>query len=629
MKCYRLLWFVLLLFEGHIAFSMNTLKLNGSGDQDVIEYLSEFADCSKNLSVKEILPIYKRHDFVQTPASRVINRGVTPCNYWFVVTIENTTASFHDYLWSFYNDGIQFTLYELDASAEQIVNQQTVAHRNSLMQRLVPLRTLSFQIPLGPHEAKTFLLKTELRGRQNLYFPTRIGVENEMLMSEIQFSFLLGRYYGFFIFATLFNLFLYLILKKRFYGVMVGYIASLLAFNLMEYLHDVYFLPPEIYVFWSKIPKLVFLGFILFFNVKVFQHFTLHRQFLPVANRYLGILNRVLLIATLIFLILHNLAPNNPGYLHSVQVAFVSVLLAQTLLLVINIALAVWKRTKYILHYLLGNSLFIVSLILYTINALNLGDIPVLVAPGNTIFAFSFEIVYLMIAFTVKYKRDFDHFTSEIAQGEKKRARLTAELIMVQENERQRIGQDVHDGIGGTLHSLRLLLENEGLKEQTAIHEILGDINHEFRRLIHQVSPKKLEDSGLFGCIEYDLKRYECTAMEITCEFLGDESTIPADMKMNVFRIYQELLNNAVKHAKTATSIFVSLSVDNDQLRLMVEDNGTGFDGRTKSEGGMGMGNIRSRVDFYGGEFHLDSSANGLVAIIHLPLLKKQISTYD
>src|SRR5690606_7939129 len=148
-----------------------------------------------------ILPIYKQHNFAQTPSSRVINRGVTPCNYWFVVTVENVTALYHDYLWSFYNDGIQFTLYELDASTERVVKHQTVAHRNSLAQRLIPLRTLSFQIPLEPHETKTFLLKTELRGRQNLYFPTRIGVESNMLMSEIQFSFLLGRYYGFFIFA--------------------------------------------------------------------------------------------------------------------------------------------------------------------------------------------------------------------------------------------------------------------------------------------------------------------------------------------------------------------------------------------------------------------------------------------
>src|SRR5690606_19558752 len=145
------------------------------------------------------------------------------------------------------------------------------------------------------------------------------------------------------------------------------------------------------------------------------------------------------------------------------QNIFVAILLLQVLYLLVNIVVSALRKTPYIGHYLIGNSLLFLSVILYLLNSFHLLYLPQIFLPGNIIFSFAVETIYLMIVFTVKYKRDFDRFAKEITAGERRRKRLAAGLISVQERERQRIAQDIHDGIGGSLQGLRLMLAGENL----------------------------------------------------------------------------------------------------------------------------------------------------------------------
>lgn len=612
-----------------LSFAADTLKLSGANDIRIVRYLQEYVDCSCNENAGQVMEKWRQGSFREMAPARVVNRGVTNCNHWFALVLHNESPYRENYLWSFYNDGIHFTLYEPDPELGVFLREGRQSHYLSLSDRSVPLRAISFPLPLEAGETKSLLLKTEVFGRQNLYFPTDISTQSDILAYELEFSFLLGRYYGFFFFAIIFNLCLYVVLKKRFYAMMLGYTCSLLAFNMVEYLHDVYLIPDVFYIWWAKIPKLVFLALTLFFNVHVFMTFVQQHRYFPKLGRLMELMNKLVLATTGIFLLLHVLLNGEPQWLQVLQTGFVAVLFVQTVVLLLNIGVALRKGTPYIWHYLLGNSLLLVSVTLYLLNAFNILYLPQFVKPGNIIFAFCVESIYLMIVFTVKYKQDFERFANDIAIGEEKRKRLATELVSVQERERTRVARDIHDGVGGTLQGLRLLLSTENLKAGEKIGEMLRDINGDFKRLIHQMAPRSLENQGFFGAIRANAGSYgEVPVIHVQC--IGDEEVVPWDMKINIFRIYQELMTNVLKHAKGVSNVEVDLAVDKQEIRLMVVDDGKGTESDCLPDNtGMGMQSIRSRVDYYGGNMDVLFSDKGCSVIIILPLDNTKEKTDD
>ncbi len=624
MKKQFLLIFIFCIIQS-LAFAADTLRLAGPDERWIIEYLSEYKDCSKKEAISSLLQKFKNNQFTDVKkgyVSNVVNRGITNCNYWFALTLHNESDKPQDYLWNFYNEGIRLTLYEADEKLQIAVREESVSHHIPRNERSVPLRSLSFRISMMPGETKTLLVKTEPIGRKNLYFPTDISTEADILWWELDYSFLLGRYYGFFFFAAIFNFCLFVFLRKRFYGVMLGYVLSLLSFNLVEYLHDLYIIPNYLYPLWSHIPRTFFLGLTLYFNVKIFQDFIQLRKHLPVLNKYLNITGNVVLVSTLLFLLFHVPGLFSESLLHNLKVYFNVILLIQVAFLLVGIILSVRQKIPYVWHYLGGNSLLFGSMVIYLLNnTFKIIHLRQFVMPGNMILAFAFEVVYLMIIFSLKYKKDFDEFSGNLAKAEKERTKLTTELISIQEKERMRVAQDIHDGIGGSLQAFRLLLGQEKLENQAKLNGILKDINTEFKHLIHQLSPRSLKTNGLFATIEKDVSVYGNSPL-IKLNLIGDESVIPWEMKINVYRIYQELLTNALKHAVNLSSVIISVAIDEDEIRLMIED-----DGKQKiapehfqQTEGSGIANIRSRIAYYSGEIYIESTNQGTSIIINIPI---------
>lgn len=612
------------LFFGQ-NFASDTLRLSGANEDSLPEHLLEFKDCTRKETASTLLGKFMKNEFSETEkgnVSNVINRGLNSCVYWFALVIKNESDKPEDYLWNFYNENILFTLYEADTDLGRILKEESLSHHIPRKARSVPLRSISFRISMMPGETKTLLVKTETIGRKNLYFPTDISTEADILWWELDFSFLLGRYFGFFFFAATFNFFLFIILRKRFFGDMLGYILSLLAFNMVEYLHDLYLIPAAIYPFWVLIPRVFFLGMALYFNIRIFQDFVQLKKFLPKFYNCLQIMGNISLAVAFLFLAAHLISSPSTDFQQNLKVYYNLFLLCQLALFLVGIIVSVRKKVVYIWHYLGGNSLIFISVILYILNnTFELIHLPQFFMPGNLIFSFAFEVVYLMIVFALKYKNDFDKFALYLKKAEKERVQLTSELISTQEKERMRVAQDIHDGIGGSLQAFRMLLGQEKLQNEEQLNNILKDINSDFRHLIHQLSPKSLKNLGLFPTIENDISRFDGTT-QIKSNLIGDESLLPWEMKINVYRIYQELITNAMKHAHDLSILNVSIAIDVDEIRLMVEDDGKQKISIEEFERtqGFGISNIRTRVAYYNGKIHIDNTAQGTSIIINLPI---------
>jgi len=185
------------------------------------------------------------------------------------------------------------------------------------------------------------------------------------------------------------------------------------------------------------------------------------------------------------------------------------------------------------------------------------------------------------------------------------------------EDERNRVAKDLHDGLGGLLSGVKLSLQsitgNVIISDQhaVALKRILSQLDNaisEMRRVAHSMMPESLMRFGLVQAIEdfcYDLN--ESKIVQLKLYHHGLEQRLDSSAEITLFRIIQELVNNAIKHAE-ATNVMIHLVRIENQLTLTVEDNGTGFDiNSIKKNKGMGLSNIQSRINFLKGNLEIDS----------------------
>ena len=201
-------------------------------------------------------------------------------------------------------------------------------------------------------------------------------------------------------------------------------------------------------------------------------------------------------------------------------------------------------------------------------------------------------------------------------------------LIEGQEKERNRVAKDLHDGLGANLSSIKLFIESQKDKYNPDIQTQLlnplakniDDACLETRSISHDLRPFSLKYG--FNSALGDLVKKAQTALpqtEVIFGSYGDEPQISEEIALMVYRIVQELLNNAAKYAK-ATQITVQIFYEPDQFSVHIEDDGQGFDLQKVKEGN-GLGNIRSRIDYLGGQVIWQAAPQqGTAVILSVPL---------
>lgn len=189
-------------------------------------------------------------------------------------------------------------------------------------------------------------------------------------------------------------------------------------------------------------------------------------------------------------------------------------------------------------------------------------------------------------------------------------------LIEGQDAERKRLAMDLHDGISPKLGLLKLLVDSK-LDEEKVYNEVnssILEIDKDIRDISHRMLPSQLESKGLVVALEnfiYLLNQNNKTRITF---YNNLEFRLKLKYEINLFFIFYELINNALKHAM-ATEIIVQLLYGNDALSISVEDNGTGFD-KNAEHTGIGLKNIAQRVTYLNGDLSLDPVIGEGTAII-------------
>jgi signal transduction histidine kinase len=200
-------------------------------------------------------------------------------------------------------------------------------------------------------------------------------------------------------------------------------------------------------------------------------------------------------------------------------------------------------------------------------------------------------------------------------------------LVTAQEEERKRIAQDLHDGIGGMLASLRHQgdrvyhsSQSNDPKEISEYHRQMDEISAELRRAALNMMPHALIRMGLSAALE-DLAGViqKREGIQVSYQSIDYENPLTQDKEITLYRVAQELCTNVVKHAN-AQHLLIQLSNHQDTATLVVEDDGIGFDMQSKSSFGIGMESIQSRVAYLNGDMEIYSKpGEGTSVTIQIP----------
>ncbi|WP_238707380.1 ATP-binding protein [Chryseobacterium viscerum] len=223
---------------------------------------------------------------------------------------------------------------------------------------------------------------------------------------------------------------------------------------------------------------------------------------------------------------------------------------------------------------------------------------------------------YKQRAKSIKRRDELHTLAMEKEKQNSKISTLTA-LLEGQEQERGRLARDLHDGLGGLLsgtkHQLSYLNPHQSGNIEEGISKSIDQIDdavEELRRVAHNLMPDLLLKYGLEIAIQEFALRISNNALEIHTEFINYSNSISQEKQLIIYRIIQELVNNAIKHANTS-EIIIQISQEENALNLTVEDNGNGFDPASLDEKKTaGFHNIELRVQFLKGTMNITSELN-------------------
>ncbi|WP_394678665.1 ATP-binding protein [uncultured Sphingobacterium sp.] len=201
---------------------------------------------------------------------------------------------------------------------------------------------------------------------------------------------------------------------------------------------------------------------------------------------------------------------------------------------------------------------------------------------------------------------------------QKQQLKVTKAMLDGEELERERVARDLHDGLGGMLAGVKIGLSGwsntnpvvSGDKDLSRIINQLDASVSELRRIARNMVPETLIKFGLETALKDLCEFHMQESLNINYEAFNIEGDIPLNVQLNIYRIVQELLSNAIKHAK-AKNILVQCSQNADTIFITFEDDGIGFDLNLLDQNkGMGLENLKNRIAYLQGKLEILSSVN-------------------
>ncbi len=244
-------------------------------------------------------------------------------------------------------------------------------------------------------------------------------------------------------------------------------------------------------------------------------------------------------------------------------------------------------------------------------------------------FAGGLALALVTILFTLRLERELERRLAENLRARGDLEELSARLVRTQENERRSLARELHDEIGQSLSAI--LMEADGAEcaddlarareHLRSIRKLAETTVGEVRDLALLLRPSMLDDLGLVPALNWHVREMaKRTGLNVAIRTEGADGELPEEHKTCVYRLVQEAVNNAARHAN-ARSVEVMVRREPDRVLFTVQDDGAGFD--TQYTRGLGLLGMEERVRRLGGRLTIDSRpGRGTRVAAELPLIE-------
>ncbi|MFH1001185.1 MAG: sensor histidine kinase, partial [Bacteroidota bacterium] len=241
----------------------------------------------------------------------------------------------------------------------------------------------------------------------------------------------------------------------------------------------------------------------------------------------------------------------------------------------------------------------------------------------------SFSLIIILIALVVSQRHKRKAQAEKDAAIIDEREKGIQAIFNAQEEERQRIARDLHDGVGQQVSAVKMFFQNLAEKlikqqpeiqsELEKIKQMIDETGKDVRTISHQMMPRALTELGLIDALEDMIdKSFFNSGIECHFEHYNIEERLPQRVEIGLYRIAQELLNNIMKHSG-AKKVDIQLMKMEKHCVLIIQDNGKGIS--DNEDKGIGMLNIKNRLRTLNGEMNMESeTGEGTTATIRIAL---------
>lgn len=237
---------------------------------------------------------------------------------------------------------------------------------------------------------------------------------------------------------------------------------------------------------------------------------------------------------------------------------------------------------------------------------------------------------FFLVTFLIVHKRkQYNNLLEKQTMESNYQNQLLLSKLEVQEQSFKHFSEEIHDNIGQLLSMVKMQLYNirNNSKEQEIVNkanncnELLGKAINDLRNISHTLNSAYVGNAGLADAIEKDLE-YIRSAKEIQCTLhkTGDDYSLGNEQELLIFRIVQEAVSNAVKHA-APTAIDIYLDYKPETFGVTVCDNGSGFDDSGNGKSGIGLSNMHVRTGLLKGNLKIESApGKGTTICVEAPV---------
>lgn len=479
-----------------------------------------------------------------------------------------------------------------------------------------------FWYPIQPKQQRILML-VDKKG-ESLNIPIRMIRESALAPYLANRNFFHGIFFGWIILLLMLNAFLWISLKDHIHLFYILYVSFSVCWIIAQWGIGFRFFWPEWTDFAAKARP-------FFSNISYIFLLELAARFFTIPNtqslytRAIRVVQMLMIISS-IGLLLIDYASSSTLVRYVFLTSMNIIWIVAAILIILFIAKSYKKQKTLVQFFLAALGFFAAYVILLLLSQYNLGGqwmffanvygAPVGFLGESTILSFGLSQRYNV------YKKEKELVTQAL---EKEKREVADKMIQTQEEERNRLARELHDGLGGLLGGIRIGAHHR-LKSDPETQGWIGEqidlAVTDLRNIAHDLMPVQLQEQGLDKILEKTVDRWnngEGFKIRYSSQLI---SRYPLRTEAALYRIVLELLHNIKKHAEASeVSIEIWEDAKMNKLTLLVEDNGKGFD-KTKEEG-IGWKSIRQRVQYMNGKVNLDSSHLGSTVIIDISLEKE------